>query len=64
MEDFPLEPIPAPPAQFNTSLGAMTGVMGAGANMVHDDEVLAGENVALIRSPALKSANGHAAILR
>ena len=47
-EDFALEPIPAPPAQFNTE---------------NEDTIAPGENVALIRSPALKG-NGHATILR
>ena len=56
LEDFPLEPIPAPPAQFNTGIG----VGGGNGVVAGDDELaLAGENVALIRSPALKG-NGHA----
>ena len=53
-EIFPLEAMaamPAPPAQFNNTV-------------THDDELaMAGENVALIRSPAMKG-NGHATILR
>ena len=57
VEDFPLEAIPAPPAQFNTA----NGIAGDCDELA---AALAGENVALIRSPALKG-NGHAvAMLR
>ena len=63
-EIFPLEAMgamPAPPAQFNNS-SSVERVVGT---VTHDDESLglAGENVALIRSPAMKG-NGHATILR
>jgi len=62
--------MPAPPAQFNNSVvGTASASFGqASASGLghggHDDELaLAGENVALIRSPAMKG-NGHATILR
>lgn len=68
IEDFPLEAIPAPPAQFNT---ASNGADDEQVSLVghHAASALVGsENVALIRSPALKAAvgssNGHATLMR